>query len=218
MARFIKIIVFCALMWTTGSGRLFANTAALSYDQSLLFRNWFTRIVKEQMVRGPDPRWTHLDCAGLVRFATYEALRPHTNEWFRVTGFNRHDFPQDFSDTFNDVQRRSVNRWNLVGAEKQEGHYVSALGLIQGSTSFVSKNVNLGRTGDLLFFDQGDSQHIMIHMGSYVAYHTGTVTKQDNGLRVVAMAKLMNWKDTRWRPQEDNPNFIGIYRFSFLAY
>ncbi|EES3496440.1 DUF1175 family protein, partial [Escherichia coli] len=25
------------------------------------------------------------------------------------------------------------------------------------------------------------------------------------------------WKDTRWIPNDSNPNFIGIYRLNFLA-
>ncbi|MDF5995212.1 MAG: DUF1175 family protein, partial [Pseudomonas aeruginosa] len=27
----------------------------------------------------------------------------------------------------------------------------------------------------------------------------------------------MTWKDTRWIPDESNPNFIGIYRLAFLS-
>ncbi|WP_428999752.1 hypothetical protein [Stenotrophomonas maltophilia] len=27
----------------------------------------------------------------------------------------------------------------------------------------------------------------------------------------------MTWKDTRWIPDESNPNSIGIYRLAFLS-
>ena len=54
-------------------------------------------------------------------------------------------------------------------------------------------------------------------MGNSIAYHTGTVTPDDNGLRTVGIRQLMNWKDTRWQPTADNPNFAGVYRLSFLS-
>ena len=81
---------------------------------------------------------------------------------------------------------------------------------------FLSKNLNQALPGDLLFYDFGETQHLMIWMGSYLAYHNGSATKKDNGLRKQSLSTLMTWKDTRWRPQEHNPNFVGIFRFSFL--
>jgi uncharacterized protein YfaT (DUF1175 family) len=69
----------------------------------------------------------------------------------------------------------------------------------------------------LLLFDQGQAQHVMIWMGQYIAYHTGTVTPSDNGLRAYSLDTLMNWKDTRWQPQAHNPNFLGLFRLSLLS-
>ena len=57
----------------------------------------------------------------------------------------------------------------------------------------------------------------MVWMGARIAYHTGTVTPDDNGLRTVDIKELTSWKDTRWQPKLDNPNFIGLFRFSFLS-
>jgi uncharacterized protein YfaT (DUF1175 family) len=81
----------------------------------------------------------------------------------------------------------------------------------------LGKQLTQAEAGDLLFFDQGDDQHLMVWMGSYIAYHTGTETASDNGLRAVAPRRLMNWEDTRWRPVPENSNFIGIYRLAFLS-
>ena len=50
-----------------------------------------------------------------------------------------------------------------------------------------------------------------------MAYHTGTVMPDDNGLRAYPLAQLMRWKDTRWQPHVGNPNFIGIFRLFFLS-
>ena len=58
----------------------------LDTAQSAAFRAWFVRIVGEQLRQGPSPRWTHQDCAGLVRFAVNEALRTHDHGWLKANG------------------------------------------------------------------------------------------------------------------------------------
>ncbi|HMW49496.1 MAG TPA: DUF1175 family protein, partial [Cellvibrionaceae bacterium] len=81
----------------------------------------------------------------------------------------------------------------------------------------VSRDINQAQPGDLLFFDQGDEQHLMVWMGHFIAYHTGSPTAADNGLRAVTLQQLMHWPDTRWIPDASNPNFSGIYRLGFLS-
>jgi uncharacterized protein YfaT (DUF1175 family) len=105
----------------------------------------------------------------------------------------------------------------LAGYRWQNKAFVTALALIQGNSQFVGKEINQAQPGDLLFFDQGDEQHLMVWMGQYIAYHTGTVTPRDNGLRAVTVQQLIQWKDTRWQPIGNNPNFIGFYRLGFLS-
>lgn len=89
--------------------------------------------------------------------------------------------------------------------------------MIQFNSHLVSRDVSQARPGDLMFFDQGDDQHLMIWMGRYIAYHTGTSTPTDNGMRSASLQQLMTWKDTRWIPDAANPNFIGVYRLNFLS-
>ncbi|MDS1202256.1 DUF1175 family protein, partial [Escherichia coli] len=95
--------------------------------------------------------------------------------------------------------------------------YVTAINLIQYNSQFIGQDINQALPGDMIFFDQGDAQHLMVWMGRYVIYHTGSATKTDNGMRAVSLQQLMTWKDTRWIPNDSNPNFIGIYRLNFLA-
>mgnify|MGYP000199191697 CR=1 FL=1 len=45
----------------------------------------------------------------------------------------------------------------------------------------------------------------------------GTVTPDDNGLRTVDIKELTSWKDTRWQPVVNNPNFAGVFRLAFLS-
>ena len=190
---------------------------ALTPEQSTIFRAWFVRIVDQQMRRGPTPRWTQRDCAGLVRFAAMEALREHDSRWLKANGMNgagdASRLPPELQ--LSPQQRSLANRWTRI--DGSVGAYASAIALIQRNSRFVSRDVNQALPGDLLFFDQGDDQHLMIWLDRYIAYHTGTTTPTDNGLRAVSVAELMQWQDSRWRPLDGNPNFIGLFRLDFLA-
>jgi uncharacterized protein YfaT (DUF1175 family) len=191
-----------------------ASSAAPALDarQADAFRAWFVRIVGEQLRQGPSPRWAQQDCAGLVRFAVGEALKAHDAAWRQANGVSVRFLPPEVGLTPEQAALR--NQWKR--ADGGSGAYASAIDLAQENSAFVSTDINQALPGDLLFYDQGDSQHLMVWMGDYIAYHRGTATRHDNGLRAVPPDTLMHWKDTRWQPRPDNPNFAGIYRFSFL--
>jgi uncharacterized protein len=188
----------------------------LDLEQSRRFRAWVLRVVRAQFQQGPTPRWAQRDCAGLVRFAAAEALREHDENWRRANGLGggqRVSLPLDLSLT--PAQQQLRHRWRL--ADGSTSAYAGALEMIQENTVFVGKDVNLAQPADLLFFDQGDDQHLMLWMGNHIAYHTGTVAPGDNGLRAVTLRELLDWKDTRWQPTTYNSNYIGVFRFAFLA-
>ncbi len=192
---------------------------AIRFDptQSAAFRAWFVRIVDEQVRQGPTPRWGQRDCAGLVRFAVAEALRQHDARWLRANGMRDEASAQRLPPEveLTTAQRALGQRWTR--SDGSTGAYASALALVQHNSRFISRDINLAQPGDLLFFDQGDDQHLMIWMGESVTYHTGTVTSDDTGLRAVSLSRLMHWDDTRWQPHSGNPNFIGVFRFAFLS-
>jgi uncharacterized protein len=186
----------------------------LTEEQGRVFRAWMVRIVQEQLRQGPSPRWVQRDCASLVRFAVAESLRPHDARWLHANGLSVDRIPADLQ--LSPDQQKLRNAWRQRGGAS--GAYVTAIGLVQYNSRFVSRDIDLAQPGDLLFFDQGDEQHLMVWMGGMVAYHTGTVTARDNGLRSVHISQLLHWKDTRWRPTQDNPNFAGVYRLAFLPF
>ena len=198
---------------TTIAPVLQAETVSLDPAQSQVFRAWFVRIVEEQLRQGPSPRWYQQDCAGLIRFAANEALRPHDAKWLRAMGMTNAYLPPEMDLTAE--QRNLAQAWQQ--GDGKSGPYVTALRLIQHNGDFVTRDLNQARPGDLLFFDQGDDQHLMIWMGRHLAYHTGSSHPGDNGLRAVTLPQLMAWKDTRWIPDASNPNFVGVYRLRFLA-
>lgn len=188
----------------------------LDLEQSRRFRAWIVRLVRAQFQQGPTPRWQHRDCAGLVRFVVAEALREHDDKWRRANGLGgqqRTSLPRDLGLT--PAQQQLRHRWRL--ADGSTSAYVGALEMIQENSVFLGKDVNMAQPGDLLFFDQGDDQHLMVCMGNHIAYHTGTVAPDDNGLRAVTLRELLDWKDTRWQPIAYNSNYIGVFRFAFLA-
>lgn len=185
----------------------------LDTKQSHIFRVWILRLINEQIRQGPNPRWFHRDCAGLIRFAVNETFKRHDAKWLRNNSISSRSLPPELS--LRDDQKQLQRGW--VQLDNKYAPFATAQVIIQKNARFVSKDVNQAMPGDLFFFDHGDDQHLMVWMEGYIAYHTGTETKTDNGLRTVTIKKLMQWKDTRWRPQQDNPNFIGLFRLAFLS-
>lgn len=192
-----------------------------------------TFIVAAQFKQGPQPRWYHRDCAGLVRYAVGETLRTHDLRWRHANGFDGVRLPPELDLLAEQAQ--ALSGWNTLDGSRQA--FVSALALIQENCRLLDRESALVRPGDLLFFDQGDDQHLMIWMGTWIAYHNGQtpivapaargkrsgrdakaiIPNNDSGLRAVTPAQLQQWKDTRWRTRNDNPNFAGYFRLAFLS-
>jgi hypothetical protein len=186
--------------------------ALLDAEQSRRFRAWMTVLVHAQIEQGPSPRWVHRDCAGLVRFAVGEALRPHDLRWRQANGLVGQPLPADVDES---AARPWQQRWRRHDGSRQA--YVGALELVQENTNPVGRALAQAQAGDLLAYDFGDDQHLMVWMGRYAAYHTGHADAGDNGLRAWRAQDLARWPDTRWRPDSSNPNFLGVYRFAFLS-
>jgi hypothetical protein len=190
------------------------QTMRLTDEQARAFRHWIQLIVQQQLNRGPTPRWQQRDCAGLVRFASAEALRTHDRGWLKANGFLGKKLPPELN--LSPAQLAEF-RHAWLRADGTQGAFVSAMELVQNNTVPVGRDMAQAQVADVLLFDQGQAQHLMIWMGQYMAYHTGTVTAGDNGLRAYPLGQLMSWQDTRWQPHAGNPNFVGIFRLFFLS-
>lgn len=197
----------------TGKASNAPGLHGLDFKQSNLFRAWFAKMVHAQLQSGPNPRWVHRDCAGLVRFAVDESLREHDDKWKKNNGFQNQKLPPEL--ILSQEQKKIRQRWRL--ADGRQSAYVNALELIQENARFLGRYMSVANVADLLFFDFGDQQHLMIMMGTYIAYHTGQIRERDNGLRAVTFDRLANWQDSRWRPVPSNPNFRGLFRLGFLV-
>lgn len=190
-----------------------AHPGQLSPEQSRIFRDWMACVVHAQLELGATPRWQQQDCAGLVRFAVAEALRDHDDKWLRAMSLQGRHLPPPLQ--LQARQRQLRHSWRLVTGE--QAVWVGALELVQANTRLISRDPLMAQSGDLFFFDQGGDQHLMIWMGRYLAYHTGHTSPQDNGLRAYTLSQMLSWRDTRWKPHADNPNFAGVYRLNFVV-
>ena len=109
----------------------------LSQAQSRAFQAWMLRIVNAQIEKGPSPRWTHRDCAGLVRFAVNEALTVHDARWLHANGIaSDRRLPPELELEPNQAALR--NRWVQTGGTV--GHFVTALALVQHNSRFVARD------------------------------------------------------------------------------
>ncbi|MDR0702169.1 MAG: DUF1175 family protein [Azoarcus sp.] len=185
----------------------------LDARQNRALRAWIVRIAGEQLRRGPTPRWTHRDCAGFVRFAVAEALADHDARWRRAMGISGR-LPPDL--TPEDVRRELRHNWKRP--DGSEGAYVNAIGLIQENSVPAGRDAWRARPADLLFFDQGAEQHLMLWTGRRIVYHNGAPPRPgDDGMRAASLPALLQWRDTRWRPEPGNPNFAGVFSLAFLS-
>jgi uncharacterized protein len=208
----------------------------LTYDDRTSFRRWFTGIAEMQFYKMSDA-WAReqRDCAGLVRFAWREALRRHDRLWFQAMG-------EGYESVAPDVRAYTLDRSPLgeklfridfgsyVENDPAFSEFADARTLKNHNTIFISRDPRRAQPGDLLFFHQPWVQkfphHVMIYLGDarhasegaadWVLYHTGASTGDEGEVKKVRLSALNHHPDRRWRPVENNKNFLGFYRLKIL--
>jgi len=90
----------------------------------------------------------------------------------------------------------------------------------------------LGRPGDLLFFGRGGVRSMPDHAMVFgrtdadgmpvLIYHTGEegsarMGRDAGALRRVRLVDLLQHPDPAFRPQPENPAFLGVFRWKLLA-
>jgi len=57
----------------------------------------------------------------------------------------------------------------------------------------------------------------MVYLGGgWVVYHTGPDGKHPGIVKKLRLSDLMKHPNKRWHPSEDNPYFLGFYRWAIL--
>ncbi len=203
------------------------------------FRKWFTAIAELQFYQLSDA-WNveQRDCAGLVRFAMREALRPHDRLWFQKMGAGYEAIAPDvqavkletsllgeklFRVDFGDYKKSDV-------PDHKFSEFADARTLKNYNVVFISRDAAQAQPGDLLFYQQAFAQrypyHVMIFLGAarqagegakdWLVYHTGTSPDDAGTIKKVRLSVLSQHPDPRWRPMEQNKNFLGFFRLKIL--
>lgn len=210
-----------------------------SFNDRDNFRRWFTWIAEMQFYKLSD-EWNaeQRDCAGLVRFAWRESLRTHDRPWYQRMGEHYDPVAADVtvnltSEPLHEKLFRTAPGTyspNDVAAGRFS-EFADAQTLKMFNATFVSRDRQQARPGDLLFFHQPWVQkypyHVMIFLGEarvasegahdWVVYHTGASPQDPGTVKKVRLAVLDQHPNKRWRPIQSNPNFLGFYRLKILS-
>ena len=203
----VVVVVVVTAVVTSSSSALASAPMAVAGPGDDALRSIVAEVASAQITK-PDPAWepAQRDCAGLVRFAyrsAFKRLRPARLQ----------------RPLFVDLVGRAVD-------------FADAETLVQGG-SFVSLGRGADarrrlRTGDLLAFrqDRGDDDvvwHLMVAVvppsgDASVIYHPGLPApgERDPGVRHGSMRSLSVDAPLAWRPDLDNPGFLGFFRFAEL--
>jgi hypothetical protein len=209
----------------------------LTEEDRAAFTAWFTAIAEAQHT-AIDDAWPaiHHDCAGLIRFAYREALKPHDASWLAkrrhlgsiaqpdVAALRYPELPFMRDLPFCKIAGRFDPTADL---RRQFTAAAGARTLWQHNTKLISNHLEDARAGDLLFFSvplgTGSRMHSMILLGARAAatlhdpaaravYHTG------EEVRLVSLEELLAHPDPSWHPLPHNPRFLGVHRLELLVH
>lgn len=190
------------------------------------FRRWFVALLEDQLER-LSPAWepAQRDCAGLLRFAFREAWGPHSPAWKERLSYTG-------AFVAKDPSLRLAGPWRSA-FPTPEGWRPFAKGayLREWACEPLSREPAEGRPGDLLFFSRPGARHTPDHAMAFgrpdpdgtpvLIYHTGAegsaASREAGDMRRVRLTDLLQHPDPTFRPQPENPAFLGLYRWKVLA-
>jgi len=219
----------------------FPDGARLDHPEDRVnFTRWLTYLAEAEYYHpAPGAAGEIQDCAALIRYAFRNALAAHTPAWRESA-----EFPGALGEPgFGDVRKFSYPDWPLgrglfrtragplQASDLTDGtfaEFADTSTLLHFNAFFVSRDVGAAEPGDLLFFyqpGQREPYHSMLFVGrsyfqpqgsDWIVYHTGDLNGQRGEIREVEAHELVEHQDARWRPLEQNPRFLGVYRLEIL--
>jgi uncharacterized protein len=214
-------IFVCALLLP--SRTMHAQVRLIDASDRAALRAWFVLLADAQFYRTtPDVT----DCAGLVRHALREALRPHTPEWRRTTALPGAPVYADVRVKMPLNEGGGLAMFRVSASAYQE--FADAKTIIRFNARSIGRDVAALRPGDLIYFHQPSQNapdHLMVFVGSssfepeghdWVVYHTGPDTTHPGEVRKARLRDLMRHPAARWRPVAGNPQFVGVFRLDLL--
>jgi uncharacterized protein YfaT (DUF1175 family) len=207
----------------------------LDDDQDrLAFRRWFTFLAETQYFQAPDARPAEIDdCAALIRYAYRETFRAHDPGWAEAAGVPvvpAFDPPGKYRYPYTPLAAGlfRVRAGPLTPGDFSSGafaQFADAQTLRRFNTRFLTRDLTLAQSGDLLFFHHDATFHSMIYLGRsqlrpdgnlYVVYHTGPDRGGPGEIKRLTLQELLHFPQLDWRPLAANPNFLGVYRWNIL--
>ena len=202
------------------------------------FRTWFTTIAEHQADQPAQLPAEINDCAALLRYAYREALHAHDETWLSAhalqsaaPSIRQYAYPQ----TPLGANLFRIRPGPFEPADLDNGaftQFADAQTLMQDNTHLVGRDLRLALPGDLIFYRQLDQDspydvtdtpryhspfHSMIFCGENgVVYHTGPIHHGKGEMRRLLLSDLLHHPDARWRPLNENANFLGVYRWNIL--
>ncbi len=217
-----------------------------SFDDRMSFRRWFAAIAEMQFYQLNDRwSEDQRDCAGLVRFAWREALRRHDRIWFQAMGQGYEAVAPDVKAISLEKNPLGEKLFRTDFGAFAEGdlasgssngkfsEFADAKTLKNYNSELITRDrrrLNQLQPGDLLFFHQpwvqkfpyhvmiflGEARHVSEGANDWVVYHTGSSAEDKGEMKKVRLAVLIEHPNPRWRPVENNQNFLGFYRLKIL--
>ncbi|CEP77379.1 MAG: DUF1175 family protein [Defluviitoga tunisiensis] len=212
-------------------GNNYPDFLELDAQDSYSFSYWFNSIILNIINGYITLPSNYEDCAGLIRFAYKESLKKHDQNWIKNTGYkgivkedvkkyNYPDIPFYGTNIFK-IDKNNINPDSF-------SNYASARVLIEMNMDFLSKNIEVAQSGDILvFFHPEDPEfpyHVMVYFEDpvsfeeYAIYHTGPVDEFNSGEFRVVKIKNLYKADPTWMAVPENKSFMGVYRFKILNY
>ena len=200
----------------------------------LAFRRWFTFLAETQYFQAPDARPAEIkDCAALIRYAYRETFRAHDAGWAEEAGVPvvpAFDPPGKYHYPYTPLAAGlfRVRAGPLAPGDFSSGafaQFADAQTLRRFNTHFLTRDLTLAQSGDLLFFRHDATFHSMIYLGRsqlrpdgnlYVVYHTGPDGGDPGEIKRLTLSELLHFPQLDWRPLAANPNFLGVYRWNIL--
>jgi uncharacterized protein YfaT (DUF1175 family) len=221
----VRLLACCALA-ILAPGVIVAGAQVRLRTESdrAALRAWFVVLADAQFYR---PTADVTDCAGLVRHALREGLRPHTADWLRRARLPAPTVAPEILDR-PIATAAGVPLFRTGSSPGAVAEFADAHTIVRFNTTRVGRDVTALRPGDLLYFRQDGERlpdHLMVFVGAsptaperrdWVVYHTGPDDGSTGEVRKVALADLRRHPSPRWRPDVNNAAFAGVYRLQVL--
>ena len=224
--RFLLSMPSVAAAWAV-NGAARPQTYLSTDADRFAFLRWFTFLAEVQYFIPPAKRASEItDCSSLLRYAYREALRLHDSAW--ASQANLPLIPAMPSvRQYNFPRTPTGSRIFRIGP-KLYGEFADAKTLLRYNSTFISRDLHGARSGDLLFYRNGNERpeyHSMVVIGSsqitpsadrFVVYDTGPDGESGGTVKRLRFVELLNFPEPRWAPISSNPAFLGVCRWSIV--